>query len=648
MMKKIRILPLIISLALLCSCGVKYEYADQKSYYDIDYTRDSAGIRLEDNYYGYQNFDFLWNNTIPADMYEYSYGALVGKQTDNVLTNEITNIINSENDFPEGSYEQKIKDLYIMYIDTEARNSSGLKPLKKGIEQIDKVRSVEEFTKVCGEIYTTYGCEILPAPYFSQDHYDSSRYSAAIGQMNLFYSADELINGKDTAEDFQENIAVILEILEYENADEYAYDIVTLLLEIAESTSDMTDISVEKLYNIYNGEELSKALNTENFIGIYDFGSTESFIVYDPVQLKKIGACLTEENLSVWKALAKCMLIYTYKDYLPDEYLKKLNSTDNRTVEEKAIAIIKQELTGEVGNIYSADNCDKETLTAVETMTKDIRNAYRNCIENSKLLSDSDRRECLEKINNITFNIGYPKEAYRSDSQISDGLLESVISIRSSIVRENLALEGKTPLPTDWNMTPQTFNAVYSCVNNSVTVPMAMFCAPFFDIEADYYTNLGGLGSIIAHEIGHAFDSQGILYDEKGNYRPERIGKNRTVGISSAVESYFGSRMIMDTFYIDGKLTAGENAADLGGMQVITSMTDNEDALRLVFESYAKIWATLGVDTDAAQQIISDVHSPAEIRVNAVLSSVDKFYDVYSIAESDRMYVPADKRVRVW
>lgn len=647
-MKKLKFISLIIPLGLLCSCGVKYEYADQKSYDNADYTRDSARICLEDDYYGYQNFDFFWNNAIPADMYEYSYGALIGKETDSVLTDEITHIISSENNFPKDSDEQKIKDLYTMYLDIDARNSAELKPLEKGIEKLDNVRSIEDFAKICGEIYTGYGCEILPAPYFSQDHYDSSKYSAVIGQMNLFYSADELINGKDTAENLQKNITVILEMLKYENADKYAYDIVTLLLEIAESTSDMTDISVEKLYNIYTEEELSKAFNTENFTAFYDFRSTESFIVYDPVQLKKIGACLTEENLSVWKALAKCALIYTYRDYLPEKYLRIINPTDNRTTKEKAIAMIKQELEGEVGNIYSAHNCDEETLVAVETLTVDIRNAYRKCIENSELLSEGDRRECLEKIDNMTFNIGYPKEACHSDSQIMSGLLESVISIRSSIVRENLALERKTPLPTDWYMTPQTFNAVYNCVNNSVTVPMATFNAPFFDKKADYYTNLGGLGSIIAHEIGHAFDSQGILYDENGNYSPERMSKDRTTGISSAVESYFGSRMIMDTFNIDGKLTAGENAADLGGMQVIASMTDDEDSLRLVFESYAKIWATLSVDTDAAKQIVSDVHSPAEIRVNAVLSSVDKFYDVYDISEGDGMYVPSDKRVRVW
>jgi len=167
-------------------------------------------------------------------MYEYSYGALVDKETDNILTDEITYIISSENNFPKGSDEQKIKDLYTMYLDTDARNSAELKPLEKGIEKLDNVHSIEDFAKVCTELYTGYGCEMLPAPYFSQDHYDSSKYSAVIGQMNLFYSANELINGKDTAEDLQKNITVILEMLEYENADKYAYDIVTLLLEIAE------------------------------------------------------------------------------------------------------------------------------------------------------------------------------------------------------------------------------------------------------------------------------------------------------------------------------------------------------------------------------------------------------------------------------
>lgn len=642
-MKFKKILLLIMSLSLLCSCEDSYEYTEPASYNTQNYTRESAGIRLEDDYYGYQNFDFLWNNTIPADMSEYSYGALAEKQTDQILTDIILDIVNSGSDYPKGSDKQKIKDLYLMCFDNGARESVGLKALDNAILGIENARGIEEFVKACGDIYCAYGCEILPMPYFTQDHYDSGTYSAVIGQMDLFYSAEELVNGKNTAEDLQKSVASILSIADYENADICAYDIVTLLLEIAESTSDMTDASVEKLYNIYANNELFDLFKMS-----YSFCNSGKYIVYDPLQLTKISDCLTEDNLSVWKAFAKCKLVYEYKDYLPESYQSIINPTDNRTFEEKAIAIIKQELAGEVGNIYADANCDDKTLAAVEAMAEDIRGAYRNCIENSKLLSESDRSECLKKIDAMTLNIGYPKDAYNSGSQISGGLLESGVSIKSSLVRKNLELENNMPQATDWYITPQTFNAVYTYASNSVTLPMALFSAPYFDTQADYYTNLGGLGSIIAHEIGHAFDSQGIMYDENGNYNPKRISQNRTTTISAAVESYYATQTIMDVFYINGKLTASENTADLSGMQVIASMTDNYDELRLIFVSYAKIWATLSVDTNAAEQIASDVHSPAEIRVNAVLSSIDKFYDVYSIAQNDGMYVPTDARVRVW
>ena len=235
-----------------------------------------------------------------------------------------------------------------------------------------------------------------------------------------------------------------------------------------------------------------------------------------------------------------------------------------------------------------------------------------------------------------------------SSSEVSGSLLESVISIKSAAVRAALSKIDETPEPTDWYMLPQTVNALCRPQSNSITIPMAMFTAPYFDVNADYYTNLGGLGSVIAHEIGHDFDAEGILYDEYGNYRPERKGSERTKLLSDEVSSYFGSRQIMGTFSIDGERTMGENAADLGGMQVIASMTDDKEELKRIFESYANIWATLSFDTDVAEHIADDVHSPAEIRVNAVLSSVDKFYEVYGITETDGMYLSTEKRVRVW
>lgn len=634
----------LIAAAMLTGCAVKYEYAEQAAFDNTVYNRESAGIRLEDDFYGYCNFDFLYTNEIPSDMPEYSYGQLVGTNIDEILSDEILSIAGSDTAYPIGSDEQKIHCLCLQYLDGETRDEVGLAPLEKGFTAIEEAQTAAELVRTCGMLYTEYGVAVLPAVTVSQDHFDSSKYSVFFGQMQLFYSTDELLSGKDSAEELQRQMTELLEATGTDNADTLAYDTVTMLLDIAESTADLDGKPIEEKYNIRKPDELDPLIAEYiKKVGL----SGHDMIVHDTEQLEKICSLMTDENIPLWKALAECELIYEYIDCLPRGYSDALD-TEKKTDEEKAVNAVKTLLSGEVGNIYAKEYLDAETLSAAKQMSEDIITAYRKTIEDSPVLSDSDRAQCLAKLDNLTVNIGCPVEEYHSDSCVSGSLLESVVSIKSAAVKDNLSRIDSVPLPTDWYMQPQTVNALYRSQSNSITIPMAMFNAPYFDANADYFINLGGLGFVIAHEIGHAFDAGGILYDEYGNYRPERINSDRTKILSDEVADYFGSKQIMGTFYIDGERTKDENAADLGGMQVLASMTDNKDGLKRIFESYANIWATLSFDTEAASALTEDVHSPAEIRVNAVLSSVDKFYKVYGITENDGMYVPPEKRVRLW
>ena len=634
---------MIASVLLLTSCAAKIVQNEPKPFDNTVYTRESAGIRLQDDFYGYVNFDLLYGSDIPADMNEWSAGQLVNRHIEDILTDEITAVVQGDS-YHVGSDEQKIHDLYEQYLDDETREKVGLAPLEKGFAAIEGSQTEAEFVRACGMLYTDYGVAVLPAVYVSQDHFNSSRYCISVGQMELFYSSDELMNGRDSAEELQRQMTELLEAVGTDNADSVAYDTITMLLEIAESTADLGSMTIEQMHNVRKPGELDPLI--AEYIEMLGLGGRD-IVVYDTEQLDKICSLLTNDDLPYWKALAECALIYTYKDYFPSEISNSFGS-DKSSEEEKALNAVKKLLSGEVGNIYAQKHLDEKTLSAAKQMTEDIISAYRKVIETSKVLSESDRAECLAKIDNMIVNIGFPDEEYHSSSEVSGSLLESVISIRSAAVKESFAKLHEHPQPTDWYMLPQTVNAVCRPQSNSITIPMALFNAPYFDVNADYYTNLGGLGSVIAHEIGHDFDAEGILYDEYGNYRPERKGSDRTKLLSDEVAAYFGSRQIMGTFCIDGERTKGENAADLSGMQVIASMIDNKEELRRIFESYANIWATLSFDTDAAESIAGDVHSPAEIRVNAVLSSVDKFYEAYRIAESDGMYLPPDKRVRVW
>lgn len=627
-------IPLLLSaVLLLTSCSAKIVQNEVTPADNTVYTRESAGIRQEDDFYGYMNFELLYGTDIPADMFETGTLRMAQKNVDDVLSDKILSIGKDNTPYPDGSDEQKIHDMFVQYLDTDTREQIGLSPLEKGLNTIESARTANDFVDACGILYTEYGVSVMPAVGVRQDVYDSSKNMPYIGQMQLYYPADELLNGMDTAEDLQQQIAEILKALGHEDADSLAYDTVTMLLEIAENTADVNQMSVEDMYNIRKPDELAPLIS--DYLDSVGMGGRD-IIVFDTAQLDRICTLLIDDKINLWKAFSECMLIYAYKDVLPSGYAKAFEQGNYRTEEEKAVQTIKDLLTDEVGNIYARKYGDEKTFAAVRDMTEDIISAYGNCIEGSALLSENDRRECLAKIENMSVNIGCPDEKKHSETKLSDSLLESAVSIKSGAVRQTLSSADKVPKADEWGMPAYAVNAYYDAQKNSITVPMGTFAAPIFDVNADFYTNLGGLGSVVAHEIGHAFDAEGILYDEHGNYRPDRIGTKRTALLSDEVAAYFGSTQIMDTFYIDGENTKGENAADLGGMQVIASMTDVEDKLRQIFESYAGLWATLSFDTNVAEQSVDDVHSPAEIRVNAVLSSVDKFYEVYNISDSAR------------
>ena len=636
---------------LLSGCTAVYEDNMLPVSAAFDDTRESADIRLEDDFYGYTNFDFLWNNEIPAGMPEYSTLAIVTEQVDDALDEIIMALTTHTDAFPAGSDEQKIRDLYLQYLDTESREAAGLEPLEKGIEAVWNADTVNEFISACGRLYTDYGCSVLFSPLVSEDFYDNSRYTVYLGQMSLFYPADELLHTADAAENLQESIGLLLEVTGGEQPEKHAYDLVTMLLDIAESTSEMRDVS--DIYHLYTPQELEQLLGNiriPQMLEAFGIGDVEALVVCDVTQTEKINSYLTDEYLPLWKSFAVCRLLYSYAEYLPEEYSAVLNAGNHKGMKERALSAVKTELANEVGNLY-ARQTDVRTLEAVIALADDIRAAYRRMLSNSAQIGDEEREKLIRKLDNMTFLIGTPEEAYHSGSVVAGSLLESCVSIRSAQTEERLSLCGTPVRRNAWEMLPQTVNALYSPENNSLTIPAAMFDTSVFDRSGDRYTNLGGLGSVIAHEMTHAFDKTGIEFDETGCYSPGWMGETgtqRNAALKNAAITYFGSKTVMDIFPVDGELTAGENVADLGGMQVIVSMTDDPEALRRIFESYAHLWATLSYDTDAAENLLDDVHSPEEIRTNAVLSSLDKFYAAYDIAETDGMYTAPAERVRVW
>jgi putative endopeptidase len=272
-------------------------------------------------------------------------------------------------------------------------------------------------------------------------------------------------------------------------------------------------------------------------------------------------------------------------------------------------------------------------------------------------MSEATKAKAKRKLETMNVKIGYPDEwpvakDMMQVTPISEGgsLLSNLLVSMQVAIAESLDRLGRDVDKSEWDITPQTINAMYDPLNNEIIFPAAILQAPFYDSDNSYGANLGGIGFVIAHEVSHAFDSSGALYDEYGNYNvwwtDEEMEKYNE--LSQSIIDYYNNYEMMG-ISVNGELTLMENIADLGAMTCITSILgDDAKALDEAFGQMTYNWASEDTASYMMYLLNTDTHSPNKIRVNAVLSSCDAFYKIYDIKESDKMYVAPEDRVGIW
>ena len=286
-----------------------------------------------------------------------------------------------------------------------------------------------------------------------------------------------------------------------------------------------------------------------------------------------------------------------------------------------------------------------------------ILEEYEEIIDRQDWMSLATKERAARKLRTMQVKIGYPDEwpeacDMMQVTPISEGgsLLSNLLTSMRVSIEDDLSRLGTEVDRTEWDVTPQTVNAMYDPLNNEIIFPAAILQAPFYDSRSSDGANLGGIGFAIAHEISHAFDSSGALYDEYGNYNvwwtEEELATYEE--LSQSIVEYYDDYEVMG-MHVDGELTLAENIADLGAMTCITSIIgDDTEMLEDAFEQMAYNWADVTTESYTLYLLKTDTHAPNKVRVNAVLSSCDAFYDVYRLWMWDDMYVAPEDRVGIW
>ena len=437
------------------------------------------------------------------------------------------------------------------------------------------------------------------------------------------------------------------------------------------------DEYTSKGYIFYDLDQLKDELVNipiNDIVNLYSdiYSNNEKILVADINQMKEIDSYLTQDNLETLKIYAIVKILTNYSKYIGEDYYKidkqmndykkyyifnSVENSSNKEFDKKEFIydniykFFRDTITEKFSNKFLTEN-EKQFYTK---LIEDEINTFKLIIDQKDWLTNETKVKAKNKLNNIKYTVGVPSEFVfcENNYNVSDNYMNNIINLNRELTSQAYKqyLEGNIMYGIDLLIS----NAYYSPNNNSISVLLGMIYAyktvfnlDMTNLEDNYYKILGTMGSIIGHELTHSLDSNGSKYDEKGNYVNwwNEVDKDNFKKLNIKVIKYY------DKYNEFGDNTLSENIADLGSMNIILKIAEDKKALDtdyiVLFESYANLWCSQKSSYYNRIIIENDVHSFDKVRVNAVLSSTDKFYEIYNIKPTDKMFVNKSDRVSVW
>jgi putative endopeptidase len=325
---------------------------------------------------------------------------------------------------------------------------------------------------------------------------------------------------------------------------------------------------------------------------------------------------------------------------------------------------VDQSMGEALGQLWVKKYFPAEAKERMLTLVDNLQKVYRERIEKLDWMSPETKKVALTKLDRFIKKIGYPdKWKDYSDVEVKrDDYYGNVQRAQKHQYREDFAKINQPVDRTEWGMTPPTVNAYANPTNNEVVFPAGILQFPFFDKDADDAINYGGIGMVIGHEMTHLFDDQGRQYDANGNLSDwwSKQDVERFKVKTQAVVNQYNGYSVLDNLHLNGRLTLGENLADLGGITLayqafkLTKQGQGTDKIdgftpdQRFFLGFAQVWRIKVRDERLRAGITTDPHSPEKFRVNGPLTNFAPFYQAFNVKPGEKMYKPEVQQAKVW
>lgn len=669
-----RSLPILLALAL--TLGLCAGAFAESAFVDFLPKKRPAAT---DDFYSHVNFDTLQSAEISAGYTSWNAFSNIALEIDEALSEIVIECVLNAGTYEKGTPEQKIADLYLSFIDEESRNAAGITPIAPYLELIAGAQNIGEYITALGTIQAELGQASLLAFDVMPDLYDSTRYTLVAsttdtGLPKSYMENEAMAPYWEIYKAYLTRMFVLLGVREEEAAAkvEAVFAMQRQLALRGLSDAEYTDYSKAFLpMTVDQVDALLPAMDLKAMLTLEGLGDgltgSEPMTVIDQGMLVAAGELLTEENLPLLKDYSTAVLLSDYAYYLSmdfrDAYVafsSAITGSESRSLEEDSASDVQSMLSWDFGRVYAEKYFSEESKSDVKDMVAEILGWYGERIAGLDWMSEETKAGAQRKLETMTVKIGYPDDygfvAYLDEIQYTspaDGgsLIGNILSAVKVSNAHTKSLLGKEVDKSEWGMTPQTVNAYYNPTANEIVFPAAIMQGVFYDPQASRARNLGAIGMVIGHEITHAFDSSGAMFDEAGNINMwwTMADFASFQALQQAIVDYYNAFEALPGAFVNGELTLGENIADLGAIHCVTSLCgDDPEALQDLFTAYATLWADKQTREMFDMTLASDTHSPGNARVNAVLSSTDAFYTAFDVTEGDGMYVAPEDRVGIW
>ncbi len=637
-----------------------------------------TSVRACTDFFQYANGGWIKSNPIPDSYSRWGVDNEIGQHNLRLLKNLLEDA--AANPGPPGSERQKIGDFYTAAMDTQAIDNAGLEPLKPDLAAIAALRTPAD---VAGLIidWQAHGRHVLFDFAVQPDLHNARMNIAYAGQGGLglpdraAYIRDDNPSRR-LRHEYRAHIARMLDLLGDENAEresDWVLALETRLARASLSGNDLRDPARSyHLVSIADADEITPHFSWRRFFDSIGRGDVSRFSLAQPAFFVAVDRGLATTPIRHWQAWLRWRLIDADAQYLSRKLVRAdfdfhgriLRGARQNLPRWKRVIRSANAAIGELlGRSYVAKVLPPETRAHAQVLANNLKRAMRARIIDRDWMSAPAKKTALAKLDAMAIRIGYP-DRWPDESQLHisrDSYLRNMRAALAFQAKRRHARIDRGVNRDEWNLTPQTPNAYYNPMRNEIVVPAAQLQPPYFDIAADDAVNYGALGTLIGHEMVHAFDQQGSRFDASGNQRDwwSAADRARFDARAEKLIAQYHTYVPIDDLHIDGRRTLVENLADLGGVLIAydafkltepngTSVIDGESPDQQFFLSYARSWRSVQRPAPLRRSLRNSLHAPAKYRVNGPLSDIHAFTRAFSCKADDPMNRRADTRARIW